>query len=315
MGNIVSGKSLQLVDAGLLSPTATLEPIATGFTYTEGPVWDPSSESLLFHDIVGNVRYRWHASHGAVVDMTPTDYSNGMTLDREGRLVICQSGTSKVVRRERDGELISLASHFQGKELNSPNDVVLRSNGDIYFTDPAYGRIPVYGIDRAQELSFQGIYRIVEGAAEPELLSDELVQPNGLAFSPDESALYVADSETGELSMFDVGPNGRLSGRRVFFDEAGVPLPFELVVRNELLSGYLDGLKCDEQGNIYQTGRGGVWVISPAGEALGVLELPEDVANLTWGDADFRTLYLACRSTVYRIRMNVGGNRAFGAND
>jgi gluconolactonase len=307
MADRISADSQALIDAGLVSRDATLDSIASGFTYTEGPVWIPGTQELLFHDIPADLRYSWSEAAGTVVELESTEYSNGMTLDANGDLIVCEAGANRVTRTTADGSVEVLASHFDGKELNSPNDVVVRSAGDIYFTDPAYGRIPVYGFDRPQQLDFQGIYRVAGAGGEPELLSSDLIQPNGLAFSPDESTLYVADSESGEVSAFGVDETGRLAKRRVFFAEAGVPLPFEDARNDNLPSGYLDGMACDERGNLYQTGRGGIWVIGPGGDALGVLALPEDVSNLAFGGEDGRTLFIACRSNIYRVSMQVAG--------
>lgn len=295
-----------LVEHGLLGADAMLDPIATGFVYTEGPVWLADTEELLFQDLPNDRRFRWSEANGAAIDQEPTHFSNGMCLDVEGRLVVCEAGLNRVTRQETDGTITVLASHYEGSELNSPNDIVVHSSGDIYFTDPAYGRIPKYGYDRPQELSFQGIFRIPAAGGEPELLSDHLIQPNGLVFSPDEKVLYVADCETGQLIAFDIDATGDLTRHRVHCEEVGTALPWEIVARGELLSGYVDGTAMDERGNVYQTGKGGVWVISPEGEVLGVLELPEDVANLTWGE-DGHTLFLCCRTTVFRTTFTVRG--------
>jgi gluconolactonase len=299
--------SSPLVREGLVDPDVALETLAGGFAYTEGPAWDERTETLVFHDLVNDVRHVWSERDGLRVTLKPTAFANGMAYDAEGRLFVCEAGRNSVTRTDRDGTVTVIASHYRGKELNSPNDLAIHSNGDVYFTDPAYGRIPVYGIERPQQLPFQGIFRIPNGTAEPELVSDELEQPNGLAFSPDESVLYVADCETGELIAFDVDADGGLSGRRVFSTETGVPCPFQDVVDDNLPSGYLDGTAVDERGNVYQTGLGGVCVVTPAGEVIGVLPLPQDIANLTWGGPDLRDLYFCCRRNLFRARMNVSG--------
>lgn len=310
MSDSITETSKALVEAGLLSPDAELESIGSGFTYTEGPTWIPVDRKLIFHDIVQDKRFAWTEETGVVVEAEPTGASNGTSLHWDGALLICESGRNRIARHEPDGSVNIIAEHYQGKELNSPNDITVRSNGDVYFTDPAYGRIPVYGIERPQQLDFQGIYRIPLGGGEPELLSTDLMQPNGLAFSPDEKVLYVADCETGKLWAFDVAVdskenNGALSNGRIFFDGAGVECRWADAVANRLPSGYLDGTTVDERGNVYQTGEGGIWVISPAGELIGVLRLPEDVANLTFGGDDYRTLFLACRDNVFRVQMAV----------
>lgn len=296
-----------LVAAGLVDAETALEPLANGFSYTEGPAWDVAGERLLFHDVVKQTRYVWSECDGLSIDRSPTIFSNGMAYDGQGRLYICEAGTNCVTRTERDGTVTVLASEFEGQELNSPNDVALRSNGDAYFTDPGYGRVPVFGVERPQQLPFQGIFRVPAGTTDLELVSDQMAQPNGLAFSPDESVLYVADSETAEVIAYDVGAEGGLSNHRVFSTEVGVACAFQRVVDNDLPAGCLDGTAVDERGNVYQTGLGGVCVLRPDGTKIGVLPMPQEIANLTWGGPDLRDLYFACRRTVFRARMNVSG--------
>jgi gluconolactonase len=209
--------------------------------------------------------------------------------------------TSSLVRERPDGTRETLATHWDGKELNSPNDVIVASDGSILFTDPTYGRMPGFGLEREQELDFQGVYRIPAGGGELELLLDDFAQPNGLCFSPDESLLYVNDTDRAHIRVFDVGPGHRLSNGRVLAEGIG---------DGDLAKGGLvDGMKADERGNVYVTGPGGVWVFSPAGEHLGTIQVPEDVGNVNWGDDDWRTLYIPATTSLYRVRLEVSGNR------
>lgn len=271
---------------------AVLEMIATGFGFTEGPVW--CGDYFLFSDIPQNriVRWRWLSEGPEVTTFRyPSGNSNGLTLDQKGRLIACEHGSRRVTRTEIDGSIMVLAEQYQGKRLNSPNDVVVRSEGSIYFTDPPYG---LDNLTVGKELPFSGVYRLAPDG-ELVLLADDFDRPNGLAFSPDESVLYIDDSPRCHIRAFDVSPNGSLSNGRVFIDmqspEAGVP----------------DGMKVDQQGNVYCTGPGGLWVIAPNGKCLGRIVLPEQPANLAWGDSDWATLYITACSSVYRLRLAVPG--------
>ncbi len=290
-----SGQLHDLVDAD-----AQVERVATGFTFTEGPIWMPDG-SLHFSDMPADKRRRWHPDEGVTVLRDPSNKCNGMTLDNDGNLIVCEHVTSSVVRERPDGTRETIATHWQGKELNSPNDVVVARDGSILFTDPTYGRMPGFGLEREQELDFQGVYRIPQGTGELELLVDDFAQPNGLCFSPDESLLYVNDTERAHIRVFDVQADGSLANGRVFAEGIGT---------GDLSTGELvDGMKADERGNIYVTGPKGVWVYSPAGEHLGVIEIPENVGNLNWGGSDWRTLYVPACTSIYRVRLKVAGNR------
>jgi gluconolactonase len=285
----------ELVDA-----SADVEQIATGFTFTEGPIWMPDG-SLHFSDMPADKRRRWHPGEGVTVLRDPSNKCNGMTLDNDGNVIVCEHVTSSVVREHPDGRRDTLATHYRGRYLNSPNDVIVARDGSILFTDPTYGRMPVFGIERAQELSFQGVYRIPPDGGELELLADDFAQPNGLCLTADESTLYVNDTDRAHIRAFDVGPGFALSNGRVVADGIGT---------GDMTTGELvDGMKLDERGNIYVTGPKGVWIIAPGGETLGVIEVPENVGNLNWGDDDWRTLYIPASTSVYRMRMKVGGNR------
>jgi gluconolactonase len=286
----------------LLDPDSDVERLATGFIFTEGPIWNAEGEFLLFSDMPGDVRRRWSERDGVEEVMRPANKCNGMVYDAEGNLLVCEHVTSSLVRERPDGTRETLASHFRGRELNSPNDVITRSDGTIYFTDPWYGRTPVFGIEREHELDFQGVYRIPAGGGEPELAvaEGEFEMPNGLCFSPDESLLYIDDTPRALIEVYDVAADGTLANPRRFFDEIG---------NGVIEHGVPDGMKCDARGNIWVTGPGGVWIISARGEHLGVLEVPENTANLAWGGPDWRTLFIASSTSVYRIRTRVASAR------
>jgi gluconolactonase len=284
----------------LVDENAEVEQIATGFTFTEGPIW-MTDGSLHFSDMPGDKRRRWHPEEGVTVLRDPSNKCNGMTLDNDGNLIVCEHVTSSVVRESPGGGGETLATHWGEKELNSPNDVIVASDGSIIFTDPTYGRMPGFGIEREQDLDFQGVYRLPAGGGELELLVDDFAQPNGLCFSPDESLLYINDTVNAHIRVFDVGTNHQLSNGRVFAENIG---------DGDLAKGGLvDGMKADEQGNIYVTGPDGVWVFAPDGEHLGVIGVPESVGNINWGDDGWQTLYIPASSSVYRVRMKVAGNR------
>ena len=283
----------------LVDKNARVERAATGFTFTEGPIWHPRDQHLLFSDVPGNVR-RKYTPDGRVAEVrNPSDKCNGMTYDRELNLVVCEHLTSSLVLERTSGEREVLASHFEGKELNSPNDVCVRSDGSIYFSDPWYGRMPVFGEERERALDFQGVFRVRPGQGEPELVVERELyqQPNGLCFSPDESLLYINDSPRALIDVYDVQSDGTLSGGRHFAENIGT---------GELEGGIPDGMKCDAEGNIWVTGPKGVWVFSAHGEHLGVIEIPEHVGNLHWGGADWRTLFVAASTSIYALPTRVG---------
>ncbi len=264
------------------------ELLATGFEFTEGPVWQDDG-SLLFSDIPANRTYRWTAEDGAVVWREPTGNANGLTLDREGRLLACEHSGRQVSRIEPDGQVTTVADRYRGKRLNSPNDVVVRSDGAIYFTDPPYGIKP-----EEREQPCNGVY-IFTAAGELHLLAEDFERPNGLAFSPDESILYVDDSYHRHVRAFDVRADGMIVNSRVIAD-MDHPQP-----------GSPDGMKVDSEGNLYVTGATGVWVFEPDGTHLGVIVTPERPANCAWGDEDLRSLYIAARTSLYRVRVKVSG--------
>lgn len=296
----VQSKSPRFLE--LVAEDAGLEQLGTGFTFTEGPIWSPEG-FLLFSDMPGDVRRRWDESGGVTEVANPSNKGNGMTFDLDGRLIVCEHVTSSVVRMDPDGRgggREVLATHYEGKELNSPNDVIVKSDGTILFTDPTYGRMPGFGIEREQDLDFQGVYRLAAGGGEPELLLDDFAQPNGLCFSADESLLYVNDTDRAHIRVFDVDGDGRPVNGRVLADGIGT---------GDLATGELvDGMKLDERGNIWVTGPKGVWVFSPEGEHLGVVEVPENVGNVNWGGPNWNWLFIPASTSMYRIQCRVSGN-------
>lgn len=270
-----------------------VERLGTGFLFTEGPVWNAKDGYLLFSDIPANRICKWAPGTGIVSFRNPSGKSNGLTRDRAGRLIACEHANRRVSRTEDDGTIVTIASHYRGMKLNSPNDVVVKSDGSIYFTDPPYGLNPTFGTLEPQELPCYGVYRASQDGTDVRLLIEDAV-PNGLAFSPDESLLYVADTERNHLRVFHVTEDGGTANGRLFADLPGEPLA-------------PDGLKLDTEGNVYVTGKGGIWVFNPEGTRLGIISVPELPANLCWGDADWKTLYVAARTSVYRIRLNATG--------
>ena len=280
----------------LVARGSEVERLATGFTFTEGPIWNPDGY-LLFSDMPGNVRRRWDPDGGVVEVMNPSNKCNGLAIEPDGNLLVCEHVTSSLVREHPDGSRETIASHYDGKELNSPNDVVVKRDGSILFSDPWYGRMPGYGVERERELGFQGVYRIPPGGGELQLLADDYEQPNGLCFSPDESLLYINDTPKAHIRVYDVAADGSIENGRLFFEGIGTGVVEE---------GIPDGMKCDERGNIWVTGPGGIWVISAAGEHLGVIGVPENTGNLCWGGPDWRTLYIPSSTSLYGIRTEVG---------
>ena len=286
----------------LIARDAQVQQIATGFKFTEGPVWHPDGY-LLFSDIPGDVRRRWTEKDGIMEVMRPANMCNGLTLDADLNLIVCEHSTSRLVRARLadDGTETSrevIATHYDGRELNSPNDVVVKSDGAIYFTDPTYGRMSGFGNPRDQDLDFQGVYRLPGGGGPIELVVADFAQPNGLCFSPDESLLYINCSSECHIRVFDVQADGSLDGERRLIDDVGT---------GDIADGLPDGMKCDEQGNVWVTGPGGLWVVSAEGEHLGRIEVPEHVGNLAWGGSSWGTLYVPSSKSVYRIETKTRG--------
>jgi gluconolactonase len=267
--------------------------IAEGFSLAEGPTWvDAEGGYLLVSDIGGDRRCRWDERDGLRVVAAPTANANGMTLDPQGRLLVCEHSTNSVLRMDADGtgagrELV--ASHYHGRELNSPNDVIAARDGTIYFTDPAGGRRAPWGTEREAELDFEGVYRVPPGGGEPELLGT-FDLPNGLCLSPDESFLYVNETAAARILVFERQPGGGVSNGRVFASGIG---------SREL--GTVDGMKCDEHGNVWVTAPGGIWIYDPSGERVGAVAVPERTLNFTWGGADGTVLFVTGVASVFLV--------------
>lgn len=288
----------------LVGPDARLEQLSDGFTWTEGPIWVRDGGYLLFSDIPRNSIFRWKEGEGVSLYLSPSGYtgrtyyglepgSNGLTLDSQGRLTACEHGDRRVSRLYADGGKMTLADRYQGKRLNSPNDLVFRSNGDLYFTDPAYGIPDRYEDTTRRELDFCGVYRLTPDGR-VDLMTDELIKPNGLAFSPDESVLFVSQSDPDRAiwMRYEVKADGSLAQGEVFQD---------VTEHAGQLPGLPDGFKIDEKGNLFATGPGGVWVFSAEGKPLGRIETGQRTANCAWGD-DGSTLYIAAHMLILRIR-------------
>lgn len=282
----------------LIDEHAPVRQVASGFTFTEGPIWHPRDHYLLFSDMPADIRRRLNRNGSVTEVARPSNKGNGLTYDEELNLLVCEHATSTVVRLRPDGRREVLASHFDGRELNSPNDICVRSDGSIYFTDPWYGRMPHYGVERPRELGFQGVYRIPPGGGAPQLLVDRFLfsQPNGITFCPEETRLYVNDTEQANIRVFDVQPDGSLRGGRLFAAS----------IRDSLLPGVPDGMKCDQEGNVWCTGPGGIWVFAPSGTLIGKVSIPELPANLHWGGPGWRTLYVCATTSVYAVETRIG---------
>lgn len=275
--------------------------LVTGFQFLEGPVWQPRAETLFFSDIIGDSMYSWSEAGGAQLFRRPSHMANGNSWDRCGRLVTCEHATSRVSRTD-GGDYRVLASHYEGRELNSPNDVVVSADGAIYFTDPNPGRTAKFGVERPQVLDFQGVFRMGVDSFEPTLLIDDFSKPNGLCFSLDESLLYINDTDRQHIRVFDVAADGSIVNGRLFAETAGKE------------PGVADGMKVDSVGNIYCCGSGGVHVFDPAGERLGVLRFPELPANFCWGGPGLCDLFVTARTSLYRLRMRLPGTCLFPAD-
>lgn len=288
-------------DAGIdavLAADAEIRVVAEGFQFTEGPLWHPDGRFLLFSDIPDSTIWRWDEENGARPFRRPSDMANGLTYDRSGRLLACQHATSTVTRTEPDGAVVTIASHYKGQELNSPNDIVVRSDGAVYFSDPTYGRVEYYGVERPVPQPHRGVYRIDSSNALT-LVCDDFVQPNGLCFSLDEKMLFVNDSERGHIRRFDVAPDGSIRGGEVFAE------------LNAAGPGNPDGMKLDSAGNLYCAGPGGVHIMNHVGACLGIVRTPEVCANFAWGGTDLKTLFLAASTKLLAIEVEIAGRTAF----
>jgi gluconolactonase len=305
----------------LLDPNAKVEKVKGGFDVAEGPVWVRKGGYLLLSDINANSIYKWTPKGDLSVFLDHSGYtgtadpdvagigaiannghksvkligSNGLTLDLQGRVVFCAQGDRSVVRLEKDGKRTVMADHFEGKRLNSPNDLVYRADGTLYFTDHISG-LRGRRDDPHRELNFQGVFMVKDGKIQ--LAVKDLFLPNGLAFSPDQKILYIANNNPPTLRhimRYDVQPDGSLVNGKLFIDLSSE------------MGGNFDGIKVDKKGNIYATGPGGIWFFSPQGKTLGSLKIPEPTSNLTFGDSDGKTLYMTARTAIYRIRTKIPG--------
>jgi len=276
-----------------------IEEVGSGFEFTEGPIWNHVEKHLIFSDIPGKIMRRWRPDGSIEIWRQPSNMANGNTYDGEGRVVTCEHATSRVTRTESDGSVTVLATHYGDKELNSPNDIVVKSGGSIYFTDPSFGRMDYYGRPREQQLSFQGVYRLNPDSRELTLLVDDFDQPNGLCFSLDESQLFINDTMRAHIRVFDVNGEGTLENGRVWAEVTGGS------------DGAPDGMKVDSQGNLYVTGPGGIHVFDPAAACLGVINMPQGCANFCWGDDDLKSLFVTASTSLYRVRVQVAGRRTF----
>ena len=267
-------------------PGAKVEKIVSNCQFVEGPVWRKAG-FLVFSDIPANTIYKWTPEGGREVFLNPSGNSNGLAEDSQGRLIFAQHGKRQVARLESDGTETALATHYNGKRLNSPNDLTIKSDGSIYFTDPPYG------INSSQEeLGFYGIYRLTP-TGELILLDKSLTRPNGIILSPDERRLYVNDSQAQKIHVWDVQPDFTITNKRLFATMTG--------------SGAADGMKIDSEGRLYSTGPAGVWIFNPDGTVVDRIQVPETAANLNWGEDDRQTLFITARTSVYRIRLNSKG--------
>ena len=294
----------------LIASDAPFEKLAEGFAWVEGPVWNQAGGFLLFSDIPNNVVQKWTPGGGVAQYLHPSGYngsapftgrepgSNGLTFDHQGRLVLCQHGNRRIARQEADGSITSLADHYEGKRLNSPNDLVYHSSGALYFTDPPYG-LPKAWDDPQKELPFQGLYRLSPDGALA-LLTKELYAPNGIAFSPDEKTLYVAQSNPDNAiwMAYPVKADGTIGAGRVFANVTAQAKAKE--------PGLPDGMKVDMAGNLWATGPGGIFIYTPAGEHLGTIRTGVPTANLAWGD-DGSTLYITANTAVWRVKTKTRG--------
>lgn len=289
--------------AQILAPEAVVERLADGLQWVEGPVWNGADGSLLFSDIPANVIYRLRPADGLSVFLTPSGYfgadrfggrepgSNGLAIDRAGRLVICEHGNRRLSLLDTDGRRRTLVERYRGKRLNSPNDVAIAANGDLYFTDPPFG-LPQAFADPARELAFSGVFRL-SSSGELTLLTDELAAPNGIALSPDESVLYVSDVDPAHSAWlaYPLNDDGSLGEGRVLFDATSISGPGR---------GAPDGIEVDRRGHVFGAGPGGVFIFDPAGQLLGLIRTGVPTANLAWGE-DGSVLYIAANTAIFRV--------------
>ena len=280
----LSGKFWDIVDH-----QAKLETVATGFGFTEGPMWDAAGFLYISDETINKI-FRVYPN-GKKEEIIALGDPDGNTFDRQHRLIDCASVLRAIIAVTPDGKYKVLADHYDGKKFNSPNDVIVGPDGALYFTDPTLDLVA----GEKQEIPFQGVYRM-DDAGNVRLLTKDLTQPNGLAFSPDGKHFYIDDSEKRNIRVYDVAPDGTLNHGRIFGEEPGA--------KND---GVPDGIKVDKSGNLFVTGPKGIWVWDANGNHLGTIAMPEQPANLTWGDKDYRTLYITATTSVYRLELKTQG--------
>jgi len=293
------------VDTDLIAPgfervvdrDPPLDSIAQGLTFGEGPVWDKRTGQLYWVDIIGNTIWKWKPGVGREVVLSPSGHANGMTFDKQGRLTVAGWCSRTIYRFEHDGTITTIASKYQDKKFNSPNDIVVRSDGSTYWTDSAGGLVipGMVAQDVQRYLDMMGVFRLTPDGKEVQLVIADCTYPNGLAFSPDEKILYVNDTRLALIRAFDVNPDGSVGPGRIFHKLTGTE------------DGVADGMKCDVEGNVYCTGPGGVHVIAPDGRLLGRLKIPGHCTNMGFGDDDWKSLYVTTFKQVYRTRVKVPG--------
>ncbi len=286
----------------IFEANSEIETVVSGLKFLEGPAWHPYERHLRFSDILGNSTLQWSESAGLSIYRRNSHMANGNTYDRKGRLLSCHHASSRVTRMDdMHGKetMTTLASHFQGKELNSPNDIIVKRDGSIYFTDPPFGREAKVGIPRETQLDFNGVYRLDPANAALTLLTSALNRPNGLCFSRDESLLYINDSPEYKIHVFDVEADGGIANQRLFAGTQGAG------------PGVPDGMKIDCAGNLYCCAQGGLHVYHRDGNFLGRLLSPMQITNFTWGDDDMRSIYLTGITTLYRVRTSIAGTPLF----
>ena len=290
-------KTIALLNCKSISPTfwnlvdhdAKLETVATGFGFTEGPMWDPAGFLYVSDETINKI-FRVDAN-GKKEEVIALGDPDGNTFDRQHRLIDCASVLRAIIEVTPDGKYKILADHYEGKKLNSPNDVIVGPDGALYFTDPTLDLVE----GEKQEIPFQGVYRL-DDTGDLRLLTKDLTQPNGLAFSPDGKHFYVDDDEKRNIRVYDVTSDGTLTNGRIFGEEPGG--------KHE---GVPDGIKVDKERELFVTGPKGIWVWDAKGNHLGTIVMPEQPANLTWGDKDYRTLYITATTSVYRLKMKAQG--------
>ncbi|HEY7066531.1 MAG TPA: SMP-30/gluconolactonase/LRE family protein [Chloroflexota bacterium] len=288
---VVAPEFERIVPAGTV-----VQKIDADCIFGEGPVWNAREHYFLWTDIVGDRMYTWTQDEGVRLFRSPTGHANGTTYDRAGRLVVAGWGARTIWRLEPDGRAVILASHYEGQKINTPNDIVVKSDGAIYWTDTVSALFicGMPGEDVQRYLDYCAVFRLSPDGATITPVVTDFANPNGLAFSPDESLLYINDTTRRHIRVFDVQPDGSLANGRLFYqDEGSEP-------------GNPDGMKVDQEGNVYCTGSGGIHVVAPSGKLLGVIKL-HPITNMAWGDADWRTLYVTGRAEFYRIRLGIPG--------